>query len=84
MQFTDVFDQSDIMKIESLRIHRQQAKSMTTCLIKKKCWITKGIYLVIYLSNPFFFFFLKCHEPISSSKHMGPMFIVAFLSSTSG
>lgn len=81
MQFTDVFDQSDIMKIESVRIYRQQAESMTTCLVKKKCWITKEIYLVICLSNPVF---KKCHELISSPECMGSTFIVVFLSSTSG
>lgn len=81
MQFTDVFDHSDIMKIESVRIYRQQAESMTTCLIKKKCWITKEIYLVICLSNPVF---KKCHELISAPEYMGLTFIVAFLPSTSG
>lgn len=81
MQFTDVFDQSDIMKIESVRIYRQQAESMTTCLVKKKCWITKEIYLVICLSNPVF---KKCCELISPAECMGSTFLVPFLSSTSG
>lgn len=78
MQFTDVFD-SDIMKIESARIYRQQAESMTTCLIKKKCRITEEIYLVICLSNPVF---KQCHKLISPPECRGSIFIVAFLSST--
>lgn len=59
VQFTDAFDQSDITKIESVRIYRQQAESTTICFIKWKCWITKEIYLVIYLSN---LVFKICHE----------------------
>lgn len=81
MQFTDVFDQYDIMKIESVRIYRQQAESMTTCLVKKKCWITKEMCLAICLSNPVF---KKCHELISPPESMGSTFIVAFLASTAG
>lgn len=68
------------MKIESVRIYRQQAESMTTCLIKKKCWITKEICLVICLSNSVF---KKCHELISPPERTGLTFIVAFLSATS-
>lgn len=81
MQFTDVFDQSDIMKIESVRIYRQQAESMTTCLVKKKRCITKEMCLVICLSNPVF---KKCYKLISPPECMGSTFILAFLASTSG
>ena len=44
------FTSLTLQRLRQVRIYRQQAESMSTGLIKKKCWIPKAINLVICLS----------------------------------